>query len=163
MRVPRRGSLHLTCCGHAGQRVVEDGGAFVWTCLSDSTVFGRSFHKPETKISPSVGEAVMHYHASPFRMKRTAITDEPGARTQRASLSPLLERNMMYMRREDLSLNLNGVPDLIVTLMLIMFALVWKKVEEKAVTDIDVAQQTPQDYTGVYTEYGRILLVVMTS
>ncbi|CAM9142103.1 unnamed protein product [Hapterophycus canaliculatus] len=49
--------------------------------------------------------------------------------------------------REDLSLNYNGVPDLIVTLMLVLFALAARKAEKVAVESIDTAQQTPQDYT----------------
>ncbi|CAM9754098.1 unnamed protein product [Scytosiphon promiscuus] len=49
--------------------------------------------------------------------------------------------------REDLSLNLNGVPDLIVTLMLVLFALASRKAEKVAVESIDTAQQTPQDYS----------------
>eukprot|EP00752_Nemacystus_decipiens_P004462 g4075.t1 len=49
--------------------------------------------------------------------------------------------------RSDLSLNLNGVPDLIVTLLLVLFALAARKAEQVAVESIDTAQQTPQDYT----------------
>ncbi|CAM9490348.1 unnamed protein product [Pylaiella littoralis] len=49
--------------------------------------------------------------------------------------------------REDLSLNKNGVPDLIVTLMLVLFALAARKLENVAVESIDTAQQTPQDYS----------------
>lgn len=51
------------------------------------------------------------------------------------------------MPREDLSLNKNGVPDLIVTLMLVLFALAARKLENVAVESIDTAQQTPQDYS----------------
>lgn len=51
------------------------------------------------------------------------------------------------MPRDDLSLNKNGVPDLIVTLMLVMFALAARKAEKVAVESIDTAQQTPQDYS----------------
>lgn len=60
------------------------------------------------------------------------------------------------LRREDLSLNLNGVPDLIVTLMLVLFAFVSRKAEKLAVVAIDTAQQTPQDYTGE----GEVLVVL---
>ncbi|CAM9629055.1 unnamed protein product [Scytosiphon promiscuus] len=49
--------------------------------------------------------------------------------------------------REDLSLNSNGIPDLTVTLMLVMFALVSRKMEMNTVAAIDTAQQTPQDYS----------------
>lgn len=45
-------------------------------------------------------------------------------------------------------MNSNGIPDLIVTLMLVMFALVSRKMEMKTVAAIDIAQQTPQDYSG---------------
>lgn len=51
------------------------------------------------------------------------------------------------LSREDLSLNSNGVPDLIVTLLLVMFALAARKAEKVAVESIDTAQQTPQDYS----------------
>lgn len=54
----------------------------------------------------------------------------------------------LFISRADLSLDLNGVPDLIVTLMLFVFALVSRKAEKLAVEAIDTAQQTPQDYTG---------------
>lgn len=50
--------------------------------------------------------------------------------------------------REDLSLNFNGIPDLIVTLVLIVFALVSRKMEKTTVAAIDTAQQTAQDYSG---------------
>ena len=53
-----------------------------------------------------------------------------------------------FFPREDLSLGLNGVPDLIVTLLLVLFSVVSRKAEKIAVEDIDIAQQTPQDYTG---------------
>ncbi|CAM9883738.1 unnamed protein product, partial [Ectocarpus fasciculatus] len=49
--------------------------------------------------------------------------------------------------RENLSLYRNGVPDLIVTLMLVLFALASRKAEKVAVESIDTAQQTPQDYS----------------
>lgn len=49
--------------------------------------------------------------------------------------------------REDLSLDRNGVPDLIVTLLLVLFALAARKAEKVAVEAIDTAQQTPQDYS----------------
>ncbi|CAM9582421.1 unnamed protein product, partial [Ectocarpus sp. 12 AP-2014] len=49
--------------------------------------------------------------------------------------------------RDDLSLNRNGVPDLIVTLMLVLFAMASRKAESVAVESIDTAQQTPQDYS----------------
>lgn len=39
------------------------------------------------------------------------------------------------------------MPDLIVTLLLVMFALAARKAEQVAVESIDTAQQTPQDYT----------------
>lgn len=52
-----------------------------------------------------------------------------------------------FRDREDLSLNNNGVPDLIVTLMLVIFALAARKAEKVAVESIDTAQQTPQDYS----------------
>lgn len=48
----------------------------------------------------------------------------------------------------DLSLDLTGMPDLIVTLMLVIFALVSRYLEKKTVEMIDIAQQTPQDYSG---------------
>lgn len=51
--------------------------------------------------------------------------------------------------REDLSLNSNGVPDLIVTLVLVMFALVSRRMEKTTVAAIDTAQQTAQDYSGM--------------
>ena len=50
--------------------------------------------------------------------------------------------------REDLSLNSNGIPDLIVTLVLVMFALVSRRMEQTTVAAIDTAQQTSQDYSG---------------
>lgn len=42
----------------------------------------------------------------------------------------------------------NGVPDLIVTLLLVLFALVSRRMEKNTVEAIDTAQQTAQDYTG---------------
>lgn len=39
------------------------------------------------------------------------------------------------------------MPDLIVTLLLVIFALAARKAEKVAVESIDTAQQTPQDYT----------------
>lgn len=42
----------------------------------------------------------------------------------------------------------NGVPDLVVTLLLVMFALVSRRVERSTVAAIDEAQQTSQDYSG---------------
>eukprot|EP00752_Nemacystus_decipiens_P002303 g2179.t1 len=49
--------------------------------------------------------------------------------------------------REDLSLNFNGIPDLIVTLVLVMFALASRRMEKTTVVAIDTAQQTAQDYS----------------
>lgn len=47
-----------------------------------------------------------------------------------------------------MSLNLNGVPDLVVTLLLVLFAFMSREAEKRAVVAIDKAQQTAQDYTG---------------
>ncbi|CBJ28310.1 conserved unknown protein [Ectocarpus siliculosus] len=54
---------------------------------------------------------------------------------------------MTVTQRDDLSLYRNGVPDLIVTLMLVLFAMASRKAESVAVESIDTAQQTPQDYS----------------
>lgn len=56
--------------------------------------------------------------------------------------------SVLILCRDNLSLTYNGVPDLVVTLMLVTFALMSRTMEKKAMKNIDDGQQTPQDYSG---------------
>lgn len=47
------------------------------------------------------------------------------------------------------------MPDLIVTLLLVIFSAIWWKMEQKVVKEIDTEQLTPQDYTGEGSGVGR--------
>ncbi|CAM9375034.1 unnamed protein product, partial [Chrysoparadoxa australica] len=59
----------------------------------------------------------------------------------------LLLGTVLGAERDDLSYGKNGVPDLIATVLLLVFAVTAKKAEDVAVERIDKSQQTPSDYT----------------
>lgn len=61
---------------------------------------------------------------------------------------PCLRIFAFVFSREDLSLAYNGVPDLIVTLLLVIFAASSWSIEQRSVKAIDTSQLTPPDYTG---------------
>ncbi len=77
-------------------------------------------------------------------MRPTLACDPPPP----AALSDNISPSRLSAPREDLSLRNNGIPDLVATLMLVMFAVVSRRLEKETVAAIDTAQQTPQDYTG---------------
>jgi hypothetical protein len=61
--------------------------------------------------------------------------------------TPLLLGSVYGANRADLSKTYNGIPDIIVVCILLLFGFSAKYAEKKAVKAIDMSQQTPSDYT----------------
>jgi hypothetical protein len=58
----------------------------------------------------------------------------------------LLLGSILGANRQDLTVNRHGIPDLAVTILLLVFAAFARRAEKLAVDSIDEAQQTPQGW-----------------
>jgi hypothetical protein len=59
----------------------------------------------------------------------------------------LLLGSILGTNRQDLTVNRHGIPDLAVTILLLVFAAFARRAEKLAVDSIDEAQQTPQGWS----------------